>query len=218
MRSRWYRTTVTTAVLMTASLLVAGSALAATITSYSPTTTFIPEVSGNCVGTSVTINGTGFVNDGGTPAVAFGGVPAVDVTVGSDKVIYAKPAAATVAGNITVTTPAGVATAPTPFTIFPCAATSGPTIFATTSSSAAATPAVSSFAPAKAKAGATVTIKGTGFTGATAVAFGGVKATTFKVVSSSKVTATVPAKAKTGKISVTTPTGVLTSAKAFTKL
>ena len=67
------------------------------------------------------------------------------------------------------------------------------------------------------KAGAKVTIAGANFVGATAVKFAGVKAA-FKVVSGTKITATVPAKAITGKISITTAAGTSTSAKAFVRL
>jgi uncharacterized protein (TIGR03437 family) len=61
-----------------------------------------------------------------------------------------------------------------------------------------------------------VTINGTSFTGATKVTFGGVKATTFSVDSSTQITATVPTGAKTGKVQVTTLGGVATSATIFT--
>jgi hypothetical protein len=71
-------------------LVAAGSALAVSITNYTPTSMFIPEVANQCVGTSITINGSGFVTDGGGTQVAFGGVPAVDVLVGSDNIIYAR--------------------------------------------------------------------------------------------------------------------------------
>jgi large repetitive protein len=59
-----------------------------------------------------------------------------------------------------------------------------------------------------------VTITGTAFTGATKVLFNG-KAATFTVVSSTRITATVPAGATTGRIKVTTPGGTATSKKAF---
>jgi len=74
---------------------------------------------------------------------------------------------------------------------------------------------VSSFTPTKAKAGTKVTITGKNFTGASLVKIDGLKAT-FKVVSSTKITATVPAKAKSGKISVTTKAGTATSVKSLT--
>jgi hypothetical protein len=48
------------------------------------------------------------------------------------------------------------------------------------------------------------------------VTFGGVKATVKSVDSYTQITATVPAKAKTGKIQVTTPGGTADSPTAFT--
>ncbi|MGC2553496.1 MAG: choice-of-anchor tandem repeat GloVer-containing protein, partial [Candidatus Sulfotelmatobacter sp.] len=58
--------------------------------------------------------------------------------------------------------------------------------------------------------GSGVTILGTDLTGASSVTFDGTAAV-FKVVSSSEITATVPAGATTGKVEVTTPAGTLTS-------
>jgi hypothetical protein len=72
------------------------------------------------------------------------------------------------------------------------------------------------FLPAQSsgKAGQSIGLLGQGFTGATAVMFGSTSAT-FKVVSSTYLTATVPAGAKTSFISVHTPGGILTSNKKF---
>ena len=206
------------AVLMFA-LTLAGPALAVTITSFTPTTDWIPEDPGACVGTSVTINGTGFVNDGGPVTVMFNGKPAVNVVIGSDIIIYAKASATTTPGSVTVTTAKGTATAATAFNIIPCASHLGPTLIATpgkTTTPAAAKASIASFTPAKAKAGATLTISGANLTGATAVKIGGAAAK-FKVVSATKITATVPATAKSGKVSVTTASGTATSSASFTK-
>ena len=71
-------------------------------------------------------------------------------------------------------------------------------------------PSVTSVSPASGPTagGTSVTINGTGFTGATAVSFGGTAASTFTVNSSSKITATAPAEsAGTVDITVTTPGG-----------
>jgi len=67
-------------------------------------------------------------------------------------------------------------------------------------------PVITSFLPASAYTGVTVTIKGTAFTGATAVYFGGSPATSFNVVSDSVITAVV-GNGATGNITVTTPSG-----------
>jgi len=64
------------------------------------------------------------------------------------------------------------------------------------------------------KAGATVTILGNHLTGSREVSFNGTVAK-FKVVSDTYLTATVPAGATSGPISVVTPTGVLQSRNIF---
>lgn len=64
------------------------------------------------------------------------------------------------------------------------------------------------------KVGASVIILGTNLTGATKVTFNGVSAA-FTVVSSSEITATVPAGTKTGAFVVTTPSASLKSNKNF---
>jgi uncharacterized repeat protein (TIGR03803 family) len=68
--------------------------------------------------------------------------------------------------------------------------------------------------PVGAGTGKLVQILGTNLTGATAVTFNGVPAR-FSVVSSSQITAGVPAGATTGKIQVTTPNGTLLSNVPF---
>jgi uncharacterized repeat protein (TIGR03803 family) len=78
------------------------------------------------------------------------------------------------------------------------------------------TPEVLSFTPTSGAVGTSVVITGNSFTGATKVTFGGVKAVAVSVDSDTQITATVPAKAKTGKIQITTPGGVATSVAAFT--
>jgi len=68
--------------------------------------------------------------------------------------------------------------------------------------------------PASGKVGKTIGILGQGFTGTTAVAFNGTAAT-FHVVSDTSLTATVPNLATTGSVTVTTPSGMLTSNRQF---
>ena len=65
-----------------------------------------------------------------------------------------------------------------------------------------------------AKVGKTVEILGQGFSGTTVVSFNGVHAT-FSVVSDTYLTATLPAGALTGTVTVTTPTNTLTSDRKF---
>jgi len=76
---------------------------------------------------------------------------------------------------------------------------------------------ITSFAPTSGPVGTVVTITGTGFTGATAVAFNGTVTATYTVNSATKINATVPLGATTGKIAVTPLSGpVATSAANFT--
>jgi hypothetical protein len=65
--------------------------------------------------------------------------------------------------------------------------------------------------------GQTVQILGQGFTGATGVSFNGAPAT-FNVVSATFLEATVPAGATSGRVTVNTHTGTLTSNRAFVVL
>jgi hypothetical protein len=65
------------------------------------------------------------------------------------------------------------------------------------------------------KAGQTVQILGTGLTGATSVDFGSGSAA-FTVVSDTYMAATIPNNATTGVVTVTTPSGTLTSNRSFT--
>lgn len=77
-------------------------------------------------------------------------------------------------------------------------------------------PTMTSISPAAVPQGATLTIRGSNLSGTTQIAFaraggGTVIATTFRVFSDTRVTATVPALATTGRVTITTPNGVATS-------
>ena len=76
-------------------------------------------------------------------------------------------------------------------------------------------PTISSFTPTSGPIGTSVTVAGSNLSSTTNVTFNGTK-TTFTVVSSTQITAPVPAGATTGKISVRTPLGLATSAGSFT--
>jgi IPT/TIG domain-containing protein len=76
-------------------------------------------------------------------------------------------------------------------------------------------PTVTGFNPPNGSVGTSVTLTGTSLTGTTAVSFGGFAAIAFTVNSNTQITANVQAKAKTGKIKVTTPEGSATSRQAF---
>ena len=156
------------------------------VTSVSPTS---GPTSG---GTTVTVTGTGFT---GTTKVLFGTVPAVSFTVVSDtKITAVSPAEPAALHNVFVTTPNGTS----------------PTVTADQFTFKSAPPAVTSVSPTSGptSGGTTVTITGTGFTGTTKVLFGVVAATSYTVVSDTKITAVSPAQAAaTHNIYVTTLLG-----------
>jgi len=85
----------------------------------------------------------------------------------------------------------------------------------TTSGTTPPAPALTSFAPTSGPVGTSVTITGSNLSGATAVKFNGTTAA-FAVNSDTQITATVPAGAATGTISVSTPGGTATSGASFT--
>lgn len=76
-------------------------------------------------------------------------------------------------------------------------------------------PAISSFTPGSGPAGTAVTINGSGFNGVSEVRFNGTAAV-FSVVNSSQLTATVPASATSGNLSVVATCGTAVSSTAFT--
>ncbi|MBL7740265.1 MAG: IPT/TIG domain-containing protein [Chitinophagaceae bacterium] len=133
-------------------------------------------------GTTITITGT---NLSGATAVSFGGIAANSFVAVNNTTITAIVANGA-SGDVRVTTPLGI-------TILP-----GFTYIAP--------PVITGFTPANGTNGTTVTITGTNFTGATAVSFGGVPATSYVVNSSASITAVVGAGAS-GSVSVTTPGG-----------
>ncbi|MCU0425232.1 MAG: IPT/TIG domain-containing protein [Candidatus Kapabacteria bacterium] len=154
-------------------------------------TMFTPTSAGG--GATVTITGTHFA---GVSIVSFGGVNAASFTVISPTQINAVVAAGGASGSVRVTALGGTIMTPG-FTFIP-------------------PPTITSFSPMNAGTGTVVTINGTGFTGATAVSFGGAAAAGFTVVSATQITATVGAGAS-GNIQVTTPGGTGTQA-GFTYL
>ncbi len=80
-----------------------------------------------------------------------------------------------------------------------------PTAFQVTTTPPA--PTITSFTPEAGGPGATVLINGIGFTGATAVRFGTLNATSFTVISATQITAVIPLGVTTSPISVVTPSG-----------
>jgi hypothetical protein len=158
------------------------------VSSLSPTSG--PEFTG----TTVVLTGTALT---GATAVTFGAQPA-SYTVDSDTHITASAPAATGPVLVTVTTP-----------------------FATSNSvlyTHLAPPTITSFAPVSGPflGGTSVSLTGTGFTGATMVAFGGSASATFMVVSPTLIIASSPAGTATSPIIVTTPNGTGMSSTLFT--
>ena len=180
------------------SVAVFGGTIAQSTTSFIvsdgiPTITSFTPASGP-VGTTVTVTGTNFVNLTG------GKLNGVNISsynlLSSTSLTFVVPAGATT-GKITVTNNYGTGTSATNFTVSPATFTS--------------------FSPASGLAGSTVTIKGTYLSTVTQVGFNGTTAT-FTLVNDSTLTATVPAGATTGLITLSTPGGTLTSASTFTVL
>jgi subtilisin family serine protease len=141
------------------------------------------------IGSSVTINGSGFAN---VTAVTLGNVNVPSFTVESPTKITAIVPSGVIYGRWRVTTPLGTAASADVFTPF------------------AGTPSKLPFSPLEGAAGSTVTLTGSGFTGATAVSLGYVNAT-FVVNSPTQITATVPAGVAYGRWRVTTSGGTQTS-------
>jgi hypothetical protein len=168
-----------------------------------PTITAISPQRGP-VGTTVTITGSNLMD---VNSVAFGAVVSHSVQViGEDGTSLQATVPQTAGtGPISVTTGEGTAVGGV-FTVTAVPARVAPM---------AVKPVVSSFAPKKGKVGTMVTVAGRNFATVTSVAFGGAKAMFFKVISSGKLSVRVPAKARTGRIRVTTPLGFGFSSSRF---
>ena len=165
-----------------------------------PTVTGISPTAGPLGGgTMVTITGTGFTETSVTgtvlpivTAVDFGTTPATIFTVINDTTLTVGSPAGTGTVDVTVTTPGGIS-AKSPVDKFTYVAT--PTVAAVSPNDGAAA------------GGTLVTITGSGFTNATAVAFGTNPATNFKIVSDTSITVDSPAGTGTVDVTVTTPGG-----------
>ncbi|HUZ48097.1 MAG TPA: IPT/TIG domain-containing protein [Terriglobia bacterium] len=166
---------------------VAQTTSAPQISSFSPTS--------GPVGTSVTINGSSFST---ASSVKFNGA-AASFKANSDSQIVALVPSGAATGDLSVADSAGSAVSATAYTV--------------TQSTTA--PKISSFTPTSGSVGASVAISGSGFTGASSVAFNGTKAA-FTVASDSQINTSVPSGATSGAISVSTSGGTATSSSSFT--
>ncbi|WP_345718827.1 beta strand repeat-containing protein [Kineosporia mesophila] len=133
-------------------------------------------------GTTVTLSGSGF-----TPAstVRFGSLPASVQYVSANRLDVVSPAGSAGAVNVVVTTAGG---------------DSAPEIF-----SYLDIPGISSVTPASGPlaGGSVVTVRGSGFTGATALRFGALSATNWTVSNDTTITAVVPTATTGGPVNVT---------------
>ncbi|MFF2848229.1 IPT/TIG domain-containing protein, partial [Streptomyces sp. NPDC058001] len=135
---------------------------------------------------NVTLNGSGFI---GATAVTFGTSAALTYTVNSATQITAVAPAGTGAVPVTVRTPGGTSNSVT-YTY-------------------AATPTLVSLSPSQGPTagGTSVVLTGSGFSGATAVTFGGTAATSYIVNSATQITAVAPAGTGAVPVTVTTVGG-----------
>ncbi len=147
-------------------------------------------------GGPLTITGSGFGPQAGQ--VTVGGTAAAIIFWTDTQVVVTTPAGEPGPAQVVLTVNGQTAPGPT-FTYSP----------------PAAAPVVSSVSPASGTIGNEVTITGSGFAGATGVSFG-TAAGEFSVVSSSEITATVPAGASAGPVTVTGPGGTASSPEPFT--
>lgn len=76
-------------------------------------------------------------------------------------------------------------------------------------------PVIASFTPIKALPGAVVTLQGINFSGATSVSFAGLPSPSFRVISPTTITATIPSEAVPGPIAITTAVGTGLSVSAL---
>ncbi|MEU1471779.1 IPT/TIG domain-containing protein [Streptomyces sp. NPDC005761] len=158
-----------------------------------PVLTSVVPTTGPAAGTNpVTLNGSQFT---GATAVTFGSAAALSHTVNTPSTITATVPPGTGTVNVTVRTPAGLSN--------------------TVAYSYAPTPSLSAVSPNQGptSGGTGVVLIGTGLTGATAVTFGSIPATSYTVNSATQITAVTPAG--TGAVAVTATTVGGTSGPLF---
>ena len=143
------------------------------------------------VGTPVFILGTDLA---GATAVTFHGAVAAFTVVSNSEIMTDVPPGAST-GKIRVATPAGILESNVAFRV---------------------RPQIMRFKPCSGMIGTEVKIIGISLGQTTGVAFGGTAAIGFSVNSDTQVTATVPANAVTGPITITTKGGSTTSTQTFT--
>lgn len=158
-----------------------------------PTVSSLNPLSGG-VGTTVTVTGSKFTD---TTGVTFNGVNAAGFTIESSSRLTAVVPLGATTGPVTVSTFDGTASSGDDFSVLP-------------------TPVISGVVPNRGAPNSGVIISGLNFTGASGVSFNGIDATQFTVDAPTQISATVPATAPTGPISVVTPSGTAVSETEFT--
>jgi len=202
-RSAWPILSLSTAAIISASVLFISSCKNDEETTPSPSITSFTPASG-VVGTTVIIIGTNFSTTAASNTVTFNGTAAT-VTAAS-------------ATQLTVTVPTGATTGKIVVTVNSVTATSSSDFTVTTATSS--NPTITSFTPTSGVVGTTVTITGTNFSTTAAsntVTFNGTAATV-TAATATQLTVTVPTGATTGKIavSVNTSSTTATSTSDFT--
>ena len=145
------------------------------------------------VGSTITINGSGFSSIPSQDTVTINGVAAQVTYASENRLVVVIPNGAT-SGNIEITTQNGSITSNSPFTVIPVS--------------------VSSFSPTSATSGTTLTINGGGFDPTPAndtVLINGVAATVISATAT-QLHITVPANASPGHLTITTSQGTGVSA------
>jgi uncharacterized repeat protein (TIGR01451 family) len=138
----------------------------------------------------VHISGNNLTN---VSSVAFNGITTSDFVTNNNHISAIAPLGVT-SGTISVTTPGGTTNSSQLFYV---------------------APTISDFSPTHGLPGLRVTINGTSFTNASAVAFNGTPADSFIVTNNSTLSAVVPTNFTTGKITVTAPGGTGQSVNDF---
>ena len=155
---------------------------------YTPTAPkivgFTPSM--GAVGMTVTLTGSGFT---GTSSVSFGSIATTALKVVNDTTLTVTIPSQAITGTISVVNPAGKAVSLTNFQVIPAA-----DLYACI--------------PSRGGVGTLVTISGHGFTGTSAVLFGGVAAQ-YSIVSDSELTAIVPSDVADLSLVLHTPGGIL---------
>ena len=166
-----------------------------TVHAASPAPTGVSPTSGQEY-TTVAISGTGFT---GATQVTFGTQP-VPFNVLSDTKILAEALGVTgTTPTVSVTTSGGTGTSSVGLFTFTATYSDG------------YAPYVSSIDPPDGPAGTTVTVEGGGFSGVTAVEFGGVAATSYTVTQDGELTAVAPSGTSGSEVPVTVTTAKGTS-------